>query len=236
MKVGNNPQKQLYENTKDIDMLKDKIREAYHYNGSLDPTDVTCSRGTIASNFGYLFDNDANLFKFSDGDNNTLLIQYLTNLKGPQGIAGGSVPVEANPDEDATDTLNKILIGDTVYTAGGGGSTNKYRHCIKVTGQINAGGNGAMTFFIDSDSNKKFVKASDYVEGTNQDIHQWLADNNFDSATSVYPASVCKYNTGGSYTGVYLYIANGTKYFATIDGTTWTYLTNTTLVDVVLPL
>lgn len=174
------PEQQVWKNTEDIKTLQDRTRDAFRYSGTLPIDSVTCARGSIDANFGYLIDDNSSVFKFQDGDNNTLLIQYLCNIKGPEGPSGGTVPVEANPDEDATDTLNKILIGDTVYTAGGGGGDSKrYIHYIRLVGNatyaVGSQENGSMLITVESDSSLPFVKTENYVEGTNQDFVEFLA-------------------------------------------------------------
>lgn len=232
MKIGNNPQKQLYENTKDIEYLLERVREAFRFNGVLSPTDTTCARNGITANFGYILDNDANLFKFNDGDSSTLLIQYLTNIKGVKGDSGSQYVVEANPEEDATEDLNKIKIDNTVYNVVGSGGSGKYIHNIFMTGQLwngNSGQGANIMFAIEDDSELPYVKDDDYVEGTNQKLSEYLKNygaynetdpsndlnnNNFNQI--VYPAIGANVNCDVIYGICYCFssIDNGMRYMS----------------------
>lgn len=65
---------------------------------------------------------DETHFTYVEGDGNDCFYSKITGIKIGAGGSGGT-SVEANPQEEPTDTLTKIKIEDTVYEIQGGGSS-----------------------------------------------------------------------------------------------------------------
>lgn len=120
MKIGNNPQKQLYENTKEIERLNNIIKEAYRTNDDVELNIASISVTKSLTNAGadvktgWLFDSVGSLFKITGGDEDSLLLDFYSSLRGPQGEKGedGADGVTAIDDnttaDDSTWSSSKI--------------------------------------------------------------------------------------------------------------------------------
>jgi len=77
---ANNIQKQVYENTKDIEDLKGKIMEWYLSYAPLESTDTYVAREDtnvpLGINNGFLMTETAMIFRIVGGDDETLLLEY----------------------------------------------------------------------------------------------------------------------------------------------------------------
>lgn len=99
MKIDNkeflNPQQQLYENTKDIEKLKadyqpvyNSIVELYEDDTPAETVLLSNTNAPAGTKSGWILDPNGYLFKITDGSTTTLLIQYYSMIKGPQGETG----------------------------------------------------------------------------------------------------------------------------------------------------
>ncbi|MBO7692369.1 MAG: collagen-like protein [Methanobrevibacter sp.] len=91
-KIYRNEQEQVYQNMKDIEELKSKILESYYCIGELNTASIAVARNltNVPENVetGWLIDTVGNLFKITGSDENGLLIQFYSSIRGPQGEAG----------------------------------------------------------------------------------------------------------------------------------------------------
>ena len=109
MIIGNNPQKQLYENTKEIEKLKNAIKEAYRTNNDVILNTASISVAKSLTNAGadvkdgWLLDSVGSLFKITGGDEDSLLLDFYSSLRGPQGQDGAAVNID-----DSSTSLTKV--------------------------------------------------------------------------------------------------------------------------------
>ena len=89
------PEQQIYENMKQIKALRSYIKPCFTTSSEL--TDE--STGDLVENTnvgdakeGYLMTEDGLLFKIDDNDGTSLLLTFLSNFQGPQGIQGEQGP------------------------------------------------------------------------------------------------------------------------------------------------
>ena len=109
------PQEQLYENTKDIEKLKEFIKTTYKTWATL--TSSSASVSTAETNVGvakegWLMTEDGLLFRIDGNDGITILLTYWADLKGPQGIPGAEVQID-----DDTTALNKTWSSNKIESA-----------------------------------------------------------------------------------------------------------------------
>ena len=95
------PEQQVYKNMKDIQALKEKIKNTY----STDVTTLTSSSVSVATanvdglgtaTEGWLLDPNGLLFKITANDGTTTTLKYYSDLKGPQGEDGAAVNIDDN--------------------------------------------------------------------------------------------------------------------------------------------
>ena len=87
------PQEQLFENTKDIEELKQIIKPVYQTTATLTSSSVSVAltdTNVEDATEGWLMTNDGLLFKITANDGTTVLLIYYADLKGPQGETGPS--------------------------------------------------------------------------------------------------------------------------------------------------
>ena len=121
-----NPIEQIKKNMDDIEWLKQRIKDAYTANITIDTEAITVSREdtNVPDNVkaGWLVDAAGNLFNITGGNTNTLMIKYYTNVKGntgpqgPQGIQGiqgeqGIQGPQGNPGLGIYPTSYNISLG-----------------------------------------------------------------------------------------------------------------------------
>lgn len=108
-KVFRNEQEQVQKNMKDIEVLKQYIKEAYKCSSELtSATDQVLKSSTNAGEdvtSGWLMDSIGNLFTITGGDDTYLLLDFFTSLRGPQGEAGtgGSEGEQGPAGQDGQD-------------------------------------------------------------------------------------------------------------------------------------
>lgn len=87
-----NPIEQIKKNMDDIEWLKQRIKDVYTANITIDTEAITVARENtnVPDNVkaGWLVDAAGNLFNITGGNTNTLMIKYYTNVKGIQGDHG----------------------------------------------------------------------------------------------------------------------------------------------------
>ena len=97
-KVFRNEQEQVQKNMKDIEVLKQYIKEAYKCSSELtSSTDQVLKSSTNAGEdvtSGWLMDSIGNLFTITGGDDTYLLLDFFTSLRGPQGEDGAAVSID----------------------------------------------------------------------------------------------------------------------------------------------
>lgn len=108
------PQEQLYENTKDIEKLKQIVKPVYQTTATLTSSSVSVAVsdtniGTATE--GWLMTNDGLLFKITANDGTTVLLIYYADLKGPQGEDGAAVNID-----DSTTSATKVWSSNKVNT------------------------------------------------------------------------------------------------------------------------
>jgi hypothetical protein len=122
--------------------------------------------------------------------------------KGESYGGGGGTNVVANPSGTATDTLNKLQVGNDIYSVGGGSGITTETVTITTNtygwGEI-VDGNGAL---IDP-SVHKLISATVIIDNTVQ-VEQYLQcaffrskNNSAFSATDLYTFTVQDLNNGG---------------------------------------
>ena len=87
------PQEQLFENTKDIEELKQIVKPVYQTTATLTSSSVSVALSDTNigdATEGWLMTNDGLLFKITANDGTTVLLIYYADLKGPQGDTGPS--------------------------------------------------------------------------------------------------------------------------------------------------
>lgn len=93
-KVFRNEQEQVQKNMKDIEFLKQYIKEAYKCSSELtSATDQVLKSSTNAGEdvtSGWLMDSIGNLFTITGGDDTYLLLDFFTSLRGPEGEDGAA--------------------------------------------------------------------------------------------------------------------------------------------------
>lgn len=86
------PEQQVYKNAKDIKNLKQYIKESYHTSTALTSSSVSVAtedvEGLGEASSGWLLTDDGLLFKITANDGTTVLIQFFSDISGPQGPAG----------------------------------------------------------------------------------------------------------------------------------------------------
>ena len=98
MEINNNklnslPQ-QVEENMKNIQLLAQYLKEAYHTNDGVELNHNSISvaksltNADSSVNDGWLLDSIGSLFKITGGDDSSLLIEFYTSFRGIQGIQG----------------------------------------------------------------------------------------------------------------------------------------------------
>lgn len=115
---------------------------------------------------------------FADGD---LLYVYSEEVVEEDGE-----PVEIKKEIQAIYEIRYIENNSVVLqkrllipqSSGGGGSTQLYKHDIKLSGTLNSN-NSLLFATIINDSPLPFVKSADYVDGTNIDLMAWLRTNGY---------------------------------------------------------
>ena len=102
------PEQQVFKNMKDIQALKEKIKNVY----STSVTTLTSSSVSIVTanvdglgtaTEGWLLDPNGLLFKITANDGTTTTLQYYSDLKGPQGEDGAAVNID-----DSITSLTKV--------------------------------------------------------------------------------------------------------------------------------
>ena len=109
-KVFRNEQEQVQKNMKDIEALKQYIKEAYKCSSELtSSTDQVLKSLTNAGEdvtSGWLMDTIGNLFTITGGDDTYLLLDFFTSLRGPEGEQGEQgVPGTTAIDDSETSLL-----------------------------------------------------------------------------------------------------------------------------------
>lgn len=86
------PEQQVYKNAKDIKILKQYVKESYHTSTALTSSSVSVAtedvEGLGEASSGWLLTDDGLLFKITANDGTTTLIQFFSDISGPQGPAG----------------------------------------------------------------------------------------------------------------------------------------------------
>lgn len=86
------PEQQVYKNMKDIEELKEKIKEWYSCDTELNSSSVSVARTNTnvpdEIDDGFLLDPVGNLFKITGGDEGNLLLAFYASIAGPEGPAG----------------------------------------------------------------------------------------------------------------------------------------------------
>ena len=92
------PEQQVYKNMKDIEVLKEKIKDAYKTSEALTSSSVSVAisdtNAPDGTTEGWLMTSDGLLFSITGGDETNLLLSYYADLKGPQGEDGAAVNID----------------------------------------------------------------------------------------------------------------------------------------------
>ena len=95
MRIGNNPQKQLYDNTEEIELLKQEIAPWWRSTVALNDSDtsiaISSTNAPVETERGFLIDPNGKLFKITAGDGTTLLLEFYSKLTITQE-SGGDTP------------------------------------------------------------------------------------------------------------------------------------------------
>lgn len=106
-KAVRSPEQQVYQNMKDIESLKEKIKDAYKTTEALTSSSTSVAIANTnapdGTTEGWLMTSDGLLFSITGGDETNLLLSYYANLKGPQGEDGAAVNID-----DAGTSLTKV--------------------------------------------------------------------------------------------------------------------------------
>ena len=99
-KAVRSPEQQVWKNMKDIDELQKYIKEAYKCSGELNTASISVAKSLTNADAsvkeGWLLDTVGSLFKITGGDDDSLLIEFYTSLRGPQGEDGAAVNIDDN--------------------------------------------------------------------------------------------------------------------------------------------
>ena len=209
-KTARNPQEQLAYNTKEIEKLKQIIKDTYKTTSELTDESVSDTRANtnVPENIvkGWLMTEDGLLFAITGNDGTTLLLMYYADLKGPQGETGASVSIDdnstsnekcwsSNKTKDYVDTLYGFACRKaSTYFTSVEPTLNGTYYEIARTDLINYTG-----------LNEEWYEGSDII---------YLDSNN--QPTKIY--SIINYNSGTlqcSYRGTYTNVVAN----PTLDGT-----------------
>ena len=84
-KAIRSPEQQVWQNTKDIEVLKKKIKNIYRTTESLNSSSTSVAVNTTNcpedEKEGWLLDSNANLFSITDNNGTNLLLLYYTNVR-----------------------------------------------------------------------------------------------------------------------------------------------------------
>lgn len=110
-KIFRNEQEQVQKNMKDIEVLKQYIKEAYKCSSELtSSTDQVLKSSTNVGEdvtSGWLMDSIGNLFTITGGDDTYLLLDFFTSLRGPEGEQGEQGTPGTTAIDDSETSLSK---------------------------------------------------------------------------------------------------------------------------------
>ena len=125
-------QEQVYKNMDDINELSKYLKEAYKCSGELNTASISIAKSLTNADAsvkeGWLLDTVGSLFKITGGDDDSLLIEFYTSLRGPQGESGASVSIDDNTTSatkcwssqkvngELADIVNDYIDKGTYYT------------------------------------------------------------------------------------------------------------------------
>ena len=108
------PEQQVYKNMKDIEALKEKIKDAYKTSEALTSSSVSVAisdtNAPDGTTEGWLMTSDGLLFSITGGDETNLLLSYYADLKGPQGEDGAAVNID-----DSAVSATKVWSSQKTY-------------------------------------------------------------------------------------------------------------------------
>ena len=110
---ANTPLEQIFKNTRDIEILKQKIAPLYKCSSELSDESISVARNltNVSEDVetGFLIDPVGNTFKITGNDNSSLLLEYYTTIHGatgPQGADGA----DGQDGQDGQDGANGTSI------------------------------------------------------------------------------------------------------------------------------
>lgn len=209
-KAVRSPEQQVWKNMKDIKALQLKIKEAYKCVGELNTESISVARSltNVPSNVeeGWLLDTAGNLFNITGGDENSLLLEFYCNIKGPQGETGPS-GAELEIDDTGT-SASKVWSSQKVAQELASAGKQYYQH--NITGIFT---NIRLLITIVSDSDESM---------TASDIIQWLKNKNYrnDNAQNKYYNLATYFLNGNLYSHEISYLNDTSISCILLSGTT----------------
>ena len=104
----NSPEQQVWQNMKDIQMLKSFIKPIYQTTATLTDEStgvlIADTNAPVGTKVGWILTEDGLFFQIEDSNETSFLLKFLADLKGPQGDTGetGAMPdITANATIDA---------------------------------------------------------------------------------------------------------------------------------------
>lgn len=135
-KVVRSPEQQVFQNMKDIEELQEIVKKSFTTSATLTSSSVSVAINTTnapeGTTGGWLYTQDAKMFKITGGDDTNLLIEFYADFRGPQGADGSALNID-----DSSTSLTKVwsssktnseinaLIDDTIKSAAKTWSSNK---------------------------------------------------------------------------------------------------------------
>lgn len=110
------PQEQLFENTKDIEKLKQLVKPVYQTTATLTSSSVSVALSDTNigdATEGWLMTNDGLLFKITANDGTTVLLMYYSDFKGPQGESGAD-DIDDNSSGNDDKVYSQAYIGNII--------------------------------------------------------------------------------------------------------------------------
>lgn len=206
---------QVEENMKNIKLLAQYLKEAYNTFLTLNTTDTSIAisytnASTDVTN-GWLLDTDGKLFKITSGDGTNFLIEYYTNLRGPQGPSGASLEIDDNDtasfdktwscfqlNKEFSRSRDKGIFYTSVYPTLNDGIYTIDESNLNTTGYAKPIINDLLLYI---DSNDDIVKEI-WKIGGNANPHTCIKIGDFSQGTTLHQHNIVFYNNHNTNTGV----------------------------------
>lgn len=135
-KAVRSPEQQVYKNMKDIEALQEVIKPEYNTTAELTDSSVSVALSTTnapaGTTEGWIITQDGLKFKITGGDETNLLLEFYSDLKGPQGEQGPS-GADLEIDDSGT-SATKVWSSQKVSQELANAGQQLHQHNISVYG------------------------------------------------------------------------------------------------------